>query len=281
MGDRYGQNAPAKNVGLASLPVDPYTPFLSAPGQVRVAATDALPKPKTMGATIQHTEWNYGLMMHISQALGVNCTFCHNSRSFQEWERPQRATAWYGIRMVRDLNAHYIDPLKTALPAERLGPSGDAPKANCATCHQGVNKPLQGVAMVAGYPELVGKGAAPATSAAPAASAAAPAPLSGTLAKVLFEVGRRDLSSAALAEIESAARALKDQPGAKVDLSGFADKTGNAAQNLELAKQRAFAVRDALKTAGVAEDRINLRKPEFVIGGVSADARRVEINVVN
>jgi photosynthetic reaction center cytochrome c subunit len=39
-------------------------------------------------------------------------------------------------------------------PAERLGEMGDAPKANCATCHQGAYKPLYGVSMLAEHPEL-------------------------------------------------------------------------------------------------------------------------------
>jgi len=276
-GNRYGQNAPAKSVGLTSLPNDPFQPYLAQSGAVRVVAEQALPEGK--GATIQHTEWTYGLMMHFSQALGVNCTFCHNSRSFKEWSQssPPRATAWYGIRMVRDLNANYLEPLKTAFPPERLGTEGDAPKLNCATCHQGANKPLLGVSMLASHPELAGAMPAPA-AAAPAPAPAAP---TGTLARVLFEAGKKDLDADAMKQIGSAAQALKDNTGLKVDLSGFADKTGNAAKNLELAKQRAFAVRDALKTAGVADDRINLKKPEFVVGGMSADARRVEINAVN
>ncbi|MFN8915354.1 MAG: OmpA family protein [Betaproteobacteria bacterium] len=60
-------------------------------------------------------------------------------------------------------------------------------------------------------------------------------------------------------------------------MSGFADQTGSADTNLELARQRAVAVREALKAAGVPEARINLRKPEFVIGGTADDSRRVDI----
>ena len=95
-------------------------------------------------------------MMHMSQGLGVNCTYCHNSRSFSAWDQstPQRTTAWYGIRMVRDLNNAYLDPLLPTYPHNRLGPLGDAPKANCATCHQGASKPLLGVSMLKDYPEL-------------------------------------------------------------------------------------------------------------------------------
>jgi cytochrome c oxidase subunit 2 len=40
-----------------------------------------------------------------------------------------------------------------------------------------------------------------------------------------------------------------------------------------------MAVRDALKAAGIAEDRLVLLKPEFVIAGTAeAEARRVEVN---
>jgi outer membrane protein OmpA-like peptidoglycan-associated protein len=108
---------------------------------------------------------------------------------------------------------------------------------------------------------------------------APPAAPSGLLGKILFAVGRNDLSGEAIQTIDAAAKSLVANPGVKVAISGYADKTGNPDKNLELGKQRAFAVRDALKGAGVAEDRILLKKPEFVIGGTEADARRVEINV--
>lgn len=97
-------------------------------------------------------------MMHISKALGVNCGYCHNTRAFSDWSQstPQRVTAWHGIRMLRDVNAAYLDPLRPVYPANRLGELGDAPKANCTTCHQGASKPLLGVSMLKDYPELAG-----------------------------------------------------------------------------------------------------------------------------
>jgi photosynthetic reaction center cytochrome c subunit len=158
-GNKDGQNAPAGTVGLTSLPNDPFSEFLnSEPGNIRVVATAAL--PGTDKSTIKQAEHSYGLMMHMSQALGVNCTYCHNSRSFTSWDSstPQRATAWYGIRMVRDLNAHVLDPLATSLPPDRKGPAGDSLKVNCQTCHQGVYKPLFGVSMLKDYPELAVQG---------------------------------------------------------------------------------------------------------------------------
>jgi outer membrane protein OmpA-like peptidoglycan-associated protein len=75
------------------------------------------------------------------------------------------------------------------------------------------------------------------------------------------------------------AAALAKNPAVKIDLSGYADRTGNTVRNVELAKQRAIAVRDALKAAGVAEDRINLKKPEFAVGGTSDESRRVDVIV--
>jgi photosynthetic reaction center cytochrome c subunit len=86
----------------------------------------------------------------------VNCTYCHNTQSFSSWENstPQRATAWYGIRMARDLNLDYMKPLTATFPAARLGATGDVAKVNCATCHQGAYKPLNGQSMLKDYPEL-------------------------------------------------------------------------------------------------------------------------------
>ena len=57
-------------------------------------------------------------MMHMSESLGVNCTFCHNTRSFTAWDQstPQRATAWYGIKMVSDLNRNFLVPLGPRVP---------------------------------------------------------------------------------------------------------------------------------------------------------------------
>jgi photosynthetic reaction center cytochrome c subunit len=149
-----GKNHPTAVAGETSLPFDPYTPFLEQDKEIRVVSQTAL--PSTDRQSIKQTEWTYSLMMNFSQSLGVNCTYCHNSRAFTDWDQssPQRATAWYGIRMVRDLNNAYLDPLHATFPTARLGPEGDSPKVNCATCHNGVYKPLFGVAMAKDFPEL-------------------------------------------------------------------------------------------------------------------------------
>jgi photosynthetic reaction center cytochrome c subunit len=151
-----GKNLASKAAGLAALPSDPFTPYLEQANEIRVIAEQAL--PGTDNSSIKQTDWTYALMIHFSNALGVNCTYCHNSRAFYDWNQssPQRVTAWYGIRMVRDLNVNYLDPLgkNGVFPKARLGVMGDAAKINCSTCHQGVYKPLFGASMVKDYPEI-------------------------------------------------------------------------------------------------------------------------------
>ena len=183
IGDKAGQNSPAASVNLSSLPNDPFTPFLLGKADIRVNGPTALPSGNRHST--KQAEWTYGLMTHMSTSLGVNCTYCHNTRSFQTWEGgpPQRTTAWHGIQMARDLNLAYLEPLTASFPANRKGELGDVAKVNCATCHQGAYKPLNGAAMLKDHPEL-GKYTA-ASAAAPAAgltktditvaSAAAPA----------------------------------------------------------------------------------------------------------
>ncbi|MEM7610782.1 MAG: photosynthetic reaction center cytochrome PufC, partial [Pseudomonadota bacterium] len=154
-----GQNLASETAAFSSLPGDPMTRYLMGGyDDIRVINAEASPDYQT--GTIQETEWTYSLMMHMSDSLGVNCTFCHNSRAFAAWEEspPQRTTAWHGIRMVSGLNTEYLDPLQPVYPENRLGPHGDAPKAYCSTCHQGQNKPLGGANMVDDYKaSMVGK----------------------------------------------------------------------------------------------------------------------------
>lgn len=123
---------------------------------------------------------------------------------------------------------------------------------------------------------------------APAAAApeAAAAPASGSddasvvvengVVKFYFASGKSDLAPGAVEALADAIAAGK--AGQKLVISGFHDSTGDPAKNAELAKQRALAVRDALKAAGVAESGIELKKPETATGsGNNAEARRVEV----
>jgi photosynthetic reaction center cytochrome c subunit len=157
-----GEARPAPVAGLSALPFDPINTFLVNNAEIRVQSETALPAGDR--ASTKQTEWTYALMMHFSQSLGVNCVFCHNSRAFEQWQQstPQRATAWYGIRMVRALNTQYLGPLVSVLPVDQRGPLGDGPKVVCATCHQGVYKPLFGNPLAQQFPELWHDAATPA-----------------------------------------------------------------------------------------------------------------------
>jgi photosynthetic reaction center cytochrome c subunit len=180
LGYRAGQNAPAKNAGGSSLPGDPLALYLTtSDNDIRVQSTTALPMrdhPPGIPPGIKRTEWTYSLMMYMSGSLGVNCTYCHNTRALSRWEEstPQRVTAWYGIRMVRELNTDYLTPLTPIFPAKRLGPHGDGPKVGCATCHKGVFKPLYGVSPLTDYLALSGVGKVPAGTPTPPEAPAEP-----------------------------------------------------------------------------------------------------------
>ncbi len=130
-------------------------------------------------------------------------------------------------------------------------------------------------------------GSAPAAAAAAVAAPGAAA-ISATDASVVvengvvkfyFATGKADLASGALAALAEAIEAAKG--GSRLVISGFHDATGDPAFNAELAKQRAFAVRDALTGAGVPESNLELSKPAVTTGtGADAEARRVEVVII-
>jgi photosynthetic reaction center cytochrome c subunit len=154
VGGRGGQNIAARSVNYSSLPYDPFTPFILEAQSARVQSRTETPYENR--TSIKQTEWVYGFMVHMSESLGVNCTYCHNSRSFSPWEAssPARATAWHGIQLARAVNLDWITPLEGILPPERKGPMGDALKVNCATCHGGAYKPAYGTRMARLFPSL-------------------------------------------------------------------------------------------------------------------------------
>lgn len=129
-------------------------------------------------------------------------------------------------------------------------------------------------------------GAAAQPAPAVAADAAAPAAVAMAdeasvrvedgVVKFFFASGKSELAAGANEALADVVKGVAEGKTALV--SGFHDATGDAAMNAELAKQRAFAVRDALKGLGVAEDKIELKKPEeTTASGSNAEARRVEV----
>ena len=160
---RDGPHGPATHAGGSALPKDPLSQYLTTGGsEIRIQSTTAL-RTRDEPPSIKNTLYTYSLMMYMSGALGVNCTYCHNTRAMARWDEstPQRVTAWHGIRMVRELNTAFLTPLTPVFPKKRLGPQGDGPKVGCATCHKGTFKPLNGVSPLKDYLALSGVGKVP------------------------------------------------------------------------------------------------------------------------
>ena len=100
--------------------------------------------------------------------------------------------------------------------------------------------------------------------------------------KIYFEVGKQELPLGAPAQLAAVVESARANPDKMIDISGYTDATGDPSKNEELAKERAKAVRAALTGAGVAEARINMKKPEVITGsGTEAEARRVEIDLAH
>ena len=138
-------------------------------------------------------------------------------------------------------------------------------------------------------PAAPASAAAPAPAAAPAAEASAAAPAAVTapaedqaavmvengVVQFFFATGKTEVAAGgkdALVDVIAGVKA-----GKKAVISGYTDATGDPAKNAELAKQRAFAVRDLLKANGVAEDQIDLQKPADNNAGQGGQARRVDV----
>ena len=100
----------------------------------------------------------------------------------------------------------------------------------------------------------------------------------GGVVKFYFAVGKADLATGAKQALADVIKGVLQ--GRKAVVSGFHDATGDLAVNQELAKQRAFAVRDALLSLGITEEGIELKKPEQTLAdGSDAEARRVEVTL--
>lgn len=232
-----GQNIAAPTAAYASLPYDPFTPFLLQDNDIRVIGDTPIPQGNRR--SIKQAEWTYALMMHMSTSLGVNCTYCHNTRSFFSWDQstPQRTTAWYAIRHVREMNNEYIEPLGEVLPETRKGPLGDPYKIYCATCHQGAYKPLYGASMLKEHPELAG----PIPEGGLAAlGAGAEAMVEGAAAAMDVEEAIEEAMEAVEEAVEGAAVEAEDSAEAVVEeAAAVAD---DAAEVVEEAADEAAAV---------------------------------------
>jgi outer membrane protein OmpA-like peptidoglycan-associated protein len=142
--------------------------------------------------------------------------------------------------------------------------------------HKGVEGDKTATAVSATVP-------AAAPAAAPKAADTAPAMAAKPDSVIFFDSGKASLPAGAGKTLEAAIAKMKLNAASKAVISGYNDATGDKEKNALLSKERAKAVREALRAAGVAGEadaRIEMRKPDETMGGVDAEAaRRVEVTV--
>ncbi|HPV23521.1 MAG TPA: sodium-translocating pyrophosphatase, partial [Casimicrobium sp.] len=173
-----------------------------------------------------------------------------------------------------------------------------------AQLHQGTGTAKGGSHASAAPAAVVAAAPAAATAAAPAAAApAAAAPATTTtvgddaryvitgkadganstgLLKVYFASGSTALPTNTDKGVAELVNYFKAKPNGKLAISGYVDPSGDPAKNAEIAKERAKAVREALKAAGVADDKVEMKKPEDITAGATsaAEGRRVEVSLM-
>ncbi len=297
-GQRWGQNKPDARVGFASLPGGTASKYFlgSSSMAARVNNPGIHPSPDHVVST-KDAENVYGIMIRMSTGLGVNCTYCHNSGSFQSWNmsQPTRALAWYGIKMVQHSNENYVTPLGGVLPADQKGPLGDPYKINCATCHNGINKPMNGVSMRAENPTLWPTAAvltAPAIMAPKADPNATAASCNADFGKALagktveFDTGKATIRQTSTPLLDSLVQIAGRCSNFKMSVGGHTDATGNAAANVTLSESRAKAVDEYLTAAGLAAGQLTAQgygstKPLDTSGTPAGNQRnrRIEFTV--
>jgi outer membrane protein OmpA-like peptidoglycan-associated protein len=96
---------------------------------------------------------------------------------------------------------------------------------------------------------------------------------------VHFATGKATLDAEAVRLLKGFAPAMLAGTN-PIDVTGYADRTGNHAVNVDLAARRAAAVRNALLAEGLPAERVRLKPPKDVVGdGSDLEARRVDIAV--
>jgi outer membrane protein OmpA-like peptidoglycan-associated protein len=75
--------------------------------------------------------------------------------------------------------------------------------------------------------------------------------------KIYFDVNKANIKTSEESKVKEAAEYLNKNTDKKVEVSGWADPTGNAQLNNNLSKRRANSVKKALVNEGVSADRIS------------------------
>ena len=132
-----------------------------------------------------------------------------------------------------------------------------------------------GAAGSAAAPAAVPAAAAPAE---PAADAASVKVVDGTV-KFYFTAGKAELAADGVKALTDILAGVKG--GKKALISGFVDPSGDPNKNSDLAKVRAFAVKDLLMSSGVTDKQIVMVRPNDIKAGATsaAEGRRVEVSL--
>ncbi|MGL6071070.1 DUF937 domain-containing protein [Craterilacuibacter sp.] len=131
-------------------------------------------------------------------------------------------------------------------------------------------------------PKIMEKTVSPAP--APAASTAMELPALADkppLIRVYFDTDVFAPPANSKNELAAIVEYAKNHPAAKISISGYHDKTGEPAHNIELAKNRATAVQKLLTEAGIQADRIVLEEPAYTVADMAdnRESRRVEVEI--
>ena len=169
-------------------PNEGYEEYLLQSTPAHGQSLTALPKGTTPSSV--EVKRLYEAMMQMSDGMGVNCGYCHQSRNFADWSMstPMRWTGYSGIVMTREINRDYllqvpaVDPITRwrggnarhlSLPAREQGAQIGNGLADCASCHNGAPKPQDPAAPAGGFPGLTAPGGPAAPGAPPTVAASA------------------------------------------------------------------------------------------------------------
>ncbi len=108
-----------------------------------------------------------------------------------------------------------------------------------------------------------------------------------TLGDVLFETGKATLLGGAMRNLDKLAQFLTANPEKMIQIEGHTDSIGSESFNLELSRNRAASVRDALQSRGISSTRMHTQgfgKSRPVAGNDTHSGRqqnrRVEIIIL-
>lgn len=92
------------------------------------------------------------------------------------------------------------------------------------------------------------------------------------LEKLLFNLGKADISDESYPELDAVVFMLKENPNMVIQLEGHTDFRGNAKQNMRLSKERVQSVRAYLVEQGIKKKRIKTK----AFGGIQPINRQNE-----